>query len=248
MTNDQIATAPHPASDSNDVEKQALVMEREKLERLQNLHSKLAATLVSKQRMTAKVETMRRARLAAQTDAGAARDRWREKLRDSDGTLTRDVQKLRVAERAALSLIEEYEALEAELGKDMPRLELEAADAASELIRAHNAALRQAADQAYEQALAQATDSLALAFELHCSAANAGLSYANRSTREHLADQFFTTVGKHVRGRVSGDELDMRVSAFMNLPLLNLQDVDMELAGSPALRAKLRAKLQAEVL
>ena len=54
----------------------------------------MAETLTSKQRLTAKVETMQRARLAAQADAAAARDRWREKLRDSDGTLTRDVQSL----------------------------------------------------------------------------------------------------------------------------------------------------------
>ncbi|WP_235642911.1 MULTISPECIES: hypothetical protein [Stenotrophomonas] len=58
---------------------------------------------------------------------------------DSDGTLTRDIQKLRANERSALSLAEEYEAMEGEIAAELPRLELELAEVAKDCLSAKNA-------------------------------------------------------------------------------------------------------------
>lgn len=88
---------------------------------------------------------MQRARQAAQADADAAPERWKERLREGDGTLTREVRKLRVAERSALSLAEEYGSLQEEIEKDVPRIELEAADLAKECIGLRSAVIQEAA-------------------------------------------------------------------------------------------------------
>ena len=77
MTNDQGEAADSCVSASNELQPRKFVMDLEKVEHLRGLHSKMAETLTSKQRLTAKVETMQRARLAAHADAAAARDRWR---------------------------------------------------------------------------------------------------------------------------------------------------------------------------
>lgn len=107
--------------------------------RLNELAQQLASVVQRKRVLVGKVDTMQRAKQAAQGDAAAARQQWSAKLRDSDGTLTRDIQKLRANERSALSLAEEYEAMEGEIAAELPRLELELAEVAKDCLSAKNA-------------------------------------------------------------------------------------------------------------
>jgi len=99
---------------------------------LRDLAEELGEAAQVQRSVVGKIETMQHARQAAQADADTAREKWREKLREGDGTLTREVQKLRVAERS--SLAEEYASFKGEIAKDVPRVELEAADLASKCI------------------------------------------------------------------------------------------------------------------
>jgi len=57
------------------------------------------------------------------------------------------------AQRSALSLAEEYEAMEGEIAAELPRLELELAEAADRCLSTTNGVIREAASQAYGQLL-----------------------------------------------------------------------------------------------
>ncbi len=75
----------------------------------------LREAIARKIAMIERVKTIVRAEQAAKADAEAARQQWSAKLRDSDGALSRDIQKLRVTERSALSLMDEYQEMQQEL-------------------------------------------------------------------------------------------------------------------------------------
>lgn len=111
------------------------------------------------------------------------------KLRDSDGTLTRDIQKLRAAERSALSLAEAYQAMESEIATELPRLELELAEVADSCIKGKNEIAKEVADQAYQQLLTQAGEQIAVAFRLFMMAENGGKPNRNQSDADELANQ-----------------------------------------------------------
>ncbi|MEK0267629.1 hypothetical protein QT383_17210 [Stenotrophomonas rhizophila] len=223
----------------DDKQEQPFAVDAELRACLNSASADLAEATQQKRQLIGKVETMQRARAAAQADANAARQKWRDKLRESDGTLTREVQKMRVAERTALSLVEEYEALEAELSSDLPRLELQAAEAAANCVGAKNAAINQAARHAYEQALVHAGRHLALAFELFNRAESAKVFVNSRATADELAREFFDRLGWHARDRFGAD-MGTQISAYLDLPPFDLQDVDMALANSPTQRSMLR--------
>jgi len=182
------------------------------------LAQKLGEAVQVKRSVVGKIETMQRARQAAQADADAAREKWREKLREGDGTLTREVQKLRIAERSALSLAEEYGSFEEEIAKDLPRFELEAVDLASKCISLKSAVIQDASQELFDETLMQVTDNLALAFEVFCRAENSGLPYRQKSTVTELAGQFFWRINRHICTRLDDGAMDDQVDAYLALP------------------------------
>lgn len=214
--------------------------------RLNELAQQLASVVQRKRVLVGKVDTMQRAKQAAQGDAAAARQQWSAKLRDSDGTLTRDIQKLRANERSALSLAEEYEAMEGEIAAELPRLELELAEVAKDCLSAKNAIASEAAGQAYGQLLEQVVDSLAVAFALFSLAENAGVDNRQSASAEELASRFFVRLGNAVRSRMDDATVTEQVAERLALPPMDMSEVDMQLAGSVAARIRRRVELNAE--
>ncbi|MFK3844647.1 hypothetical protein [Stenotrophomonas sp. NPDC078853] len=240
MSENQAVTTSHAGTEQSIEPCQPVVADSERRERLRDLAEQLGEAVQVKRSMVGKIQTMQRARQAAQADAETAREKWREKLREGDGTLTREVQKLRVAERSALSLAEEYGSFEEEIAKDVPRVELEAVDLASKCISLRSAVIQDAAQQLFDQTLMQVADSLALAFKLFCKAENSGLPSRQKSTVDELAGQFFWRINRHICGRLDDVSVEDQVDAYLALPQFDLQDVDMDIVRSPARREMLR--------
>lgn len=243
MSENQTATTSHAEMEQSIEPRQPVVAESERRARLRDLAEELGEAVQAKRSVVGKIETMQRARQAAQADADAARAKWREKLREGDGTLTREVQKLRVAERSALSLAEEYASFEEEIAKDVPRVELEAVDLASKSISLRSAVIQEAAQQLYDETLMQVTDSLALAFEVFCRAENFGLPSRQKSTLDELAGQFFLRINRHICSRLNDASVDEQVDTYLALPELDLRDVDMDIVRSPARLGMLRKQV-----
>ncbi len=212
-------------------------------QQLSELAQQLASAVQRKRALMCKVDTMQRAKQAAQGDAIAARQQWSAKLRDTDGNLTRDVQKLRANERSALSLAEEYQAMEDEIAAELPQLELELAELADCYFSTAEGVTSEAASQAYEQLLAQAGDSLAVAFSLFSKAENAGVHYSQSASTGELASTFFGRLGEAVRHRLNDSAVTDQVAQQLALPPMDLNAVDMELVRSPARRSQLRAQI-----
>jgi hypothetical protein len=212
-------------------------------QRLSELAAQLANATERKRALRAKVDTMSRARQAAQGDAQAARQQWSTKLRDSDGTLTRDIQKLRANERSALSLAEEYEAMEVEISAELPRLELELAKIADQCRQGKWAIFREVAQQANEQLLAELGNRLAVTFELFSLAENAGKDPRQALDNEVLSGLFFSRLQAGVQR--SRPHVADQVAKLLALPGMDMSEVDMQLVGSLAARSKLQAQINA---
>ncbi|WP_223496741.1 hypothetical protein [Stenotrophomonas indicatrix] len=217
----------------------------ERRQRLNELAQHLASAVQRKRALVAKVDTMQRAKQAAQGDAAVARQQWSAKLRDADGHLTRDVQKLRANESSALSLAEEYGAMEDEIAAELPKLELELTEVADRYLSTAEGVTSEAASQAYEQLLAQAGDSLAVAFSLFSRAENGGMHYRQSASTGELASTFFGRLGEAVRHRLNDAAVIDQVAQQLALPPMDLSAVDMELVRSPARRSQLRAQISA---
>lgn len=217
----------------------------ESRQRLNELAQQLASAVQRKRALVAKVDTMQRAKLAAQGDAAATRQQWSAKLRDADGHLTRDVQKLRANESSALSLAKEYGAMEDEIAAELPRLELELAEVADRCLSTADGVTSETASQAYEQLLAQAGNSLALAFALFAKAENGAVHYRQSASTDELASTFFSRLGQAVRLRLNDSAVSDQVAQQLALPPMDMSAVDMELVRSPARRSQLRAQISA---
>jgi len=243
MSENQTATNSHAEPEQSIEPRQPVVLDSERRARLRDLTEELGEAVQVKRSVLGKIETMQRARQAAQADADAAREKWRERLREGDGTLTREVQKLRVAERSALSLAEEYGSFEEDIAKDVPRIELEAADLASSCIILRSAVIEEAAQQLYDTTLMQVTDSLLLAFEVFCRAENSGLPSRQKATVDELAGQFFWRINRHICRHLDETTVGDQADAFLALPQLDLRDVDMDIVSSPARRGMLKKQV-----
>ena len=204
---------------------------------------RLADASQRKQALAGKISKMKRAQQAAQADAAEAKAKWAAKLRESDGELTRDIQKLRANERAAFSLVEEYEVMASEIAAELPRLELELAEVANQCFSVRDAVAREAADQAYEQLLAQAGDSLAAAFALFAEAENVGV-YPTEASTAQVVSRFFARLGAEVSRRLDSAAVAERVEQQLALPALELDAVNMQLAKSPSRMSALRHKVE----
>ncbi|MCF3486360.1 hypothetical protein [Stenotrophomonas maltophilia] len=238
------ATTSEPAIQFSEGSEAAPVSENRQL--LNELGQQLASAVQRKRALIGKVDQMQRAKLAAQSDAAAARQQWSAKLRDADGNLTRDVQKLRASERSALSLAEEYEAMEGEIADELRRLELELAEVADRCLSTANGVIREAASQAYEQLLTNVGESLAVAFELFSKAENGGVNHRQAANADELASKFFGRLGNAVRHRLDDATVAEQVAKRLALPPMDMGEVNMQLAGSIAARIRRRAELNAE--
>ena len=236
-------TTSEPAIQSTEGSEAASVSENR--QQLNELAQQLASVVQRKRALVGKVDTMQRAKQAAQGDAAAARQQWSAKLRESDGTLTRDIQKLRANERSALSLAEEYEAMEGEIAAELPRLELELAKTAHSCINVRHGVIEEVAEQVYTQLLEQIGDHLAVAFKLFSLAENAGVAPLQAKGTDELASTFFHRLGGEARCRLESDTVIDQVKQWLALPLMDLSAVDMELVRSPARRSQLSAQISA---
>lgn len=214
----------------------------EERQRLNELAQQLASLAERKRALVGKVDTMQRAKQAARGDAAAARQQWSAKLRESDGTLTREIQKLRATERSALSLSEEYEAMQCEISAELPHIEIELATVASRCINAKAYIAKEVAGKFYQQVLAGAGESLAVAFALFSLAENADLEVRMEADRDELESKFFTRLGHDLRQHLRGEAVGASVRAWLALPVMDMQDVDTNLMRSPATRLKLQAQ------
>ncbi|PPU38323.1 hypothetical protein XaplCFBP3123_19245 [Xanthomonas arboricola pv. populi] len=188
--------------------------------------------------MTDRAATMARAGEAAQAEADAARSQWRELLRETSGLLTRDIHKLRAAERSALTLVEEYAAMQQEIQGQLSGMELEVAELADEGVNLRDRVLNAAASEAFDAVIDKAGDAIATAYVLHRRATLEPLQVRMRPSDEQVLGEFLHRLGKKMQERtgVVAGAVDKIVSA----PELELVGVDMILAGSPARRALLR--------
>lgn len=128
--------------------------------------------------------------------------------------------------------------MEGEIAAELPRLELELAEVAGHCLNARSSVTREVADQAYEQLLLQAGDSLAFAFALFSRAVDS-------VDADALASWFFGRLGNAVRHRLDDAAVTDQVTQVLALPSMDLSVVDMELVSSPIRRSQLRAQLSA---
>lgn len=237
---DTISSPPEPADACDSV---AQISEQRL--RLSELATQLAGATERKRALRGKVDTMCRARQAAQGDAQTARQQWSAKLRDSDGTLTRDIQKLRANERSALSLAEEYEAMEAEIAAEQPRLDLELALIAKDCIDIKGYVAAEAARSEYERLVEQVGTSLAVAFELFSRAERVKMPSYTDVDADTLASRFFARLRTDAIRLVDDVMVAEQVRQRLALPQMDMSDVDMQLVKSVARRQMLQKKLDA---
>ncbi|AOL18282.1 hypothetical protein MOU_05139 [Xanthomonas citri pv. malvacearum str. GSPB1386] len=199
----------------------------------QALHEALAR----KKALTERAATMTRARDAAQAEANAARQQWSELLREADGTLTRDIQKLRAAETSALTLVEEYAAMRQEIGVQITAMEVTVAELAEVAIGKRSAVIELASREAFDAMVENVGGEVARAFVLYKHAAAVSLGGTMASDTEVRA-AFLEQLGRQVNKRIAataGNELQL-----IDVYKLELTGVDMSLVTSPLRRMQLQ--------
>ncbi|MBB5734423.1 hypothetical protein QSH39_021345 [Xanthomonas arboricola pv. corylina] len=196
----------------------------------QALHEALAR----KKALTERAATMTRAREAAQAEADAARQQWSGLLREADGTLTREIQKLRAAETSALTLVEEYAAMRQEIGMQITAMGVTVAELAEVAIAKRNAAIEVASHDAFAEMVMEVGDVVARALMLYRNAAHVTPGSAMASESEVTA-AFLEQLGRQVEKRLI--ILAETADQVTGIQQLDLTEVDMELMGSPIQRA-----------
>ncbi|MCC8620940.1 hypothetical protein [Xanthomonas vesicatoria] len=195
----------------------------------------LSEALGRKKAMTERAARMTRASEAAQAQANAVCAQWRELLRQADGEITREIQKLRASERSSLTLMEEYAAMHKEIQGHMTSIELEVAELAEKSIRERNKVLELASREAFDALMAQACDAMATAYVLHRRAALSPLLAQFRPSDEQVLAGFLHQLGQQINMRSSA--VNDAVVEVIGVRGLELDGVDMTLAASPARRA-----------
>lgn len=203
----------------------------------------LREAVARKAAMVGRVETMARAEQAAQAEAAAARQQWSEKLRGSDGVMTREIQKLRVAERSALSLVEEYHVLQKELAPTLAGLELEVARLADNCFKSRSEVVLVVAEDAYAALMTKVGNLMATAAELQRIAEVLTVDRNSRGSDDEIRAAFLAKVGRDLKTRdVSTDS----VNEAIGISTLDLDGVDMQLVNSPVRRSILQRQAKAE--
>ncbi|CAD7726452.1 hypothetical protein LMG31884_39640 [Xanthomonas hydrangeae] len=197
----------------------------------------LSEALARKKVMADRATTMSRAGDAAQVEADTVQQLWRGLLRDADGTLTREVQKLRAAERSALTLVEEYAAMHQEIRAQMDGMELEVAELAARGIGLRDEVLEVASREAFDTLMAKAGDTMAVAYELHRCAVSSSTMVRMQPSDEQLLADFLHRIGQQINARC--DAVGELVGEAIGAQKLELDGVDMALARSPLRRSML---------
>lgn len=194
-----------------------------------------------------KVQTMEKARKAAQADADEARAQWRGLLREGNGTLCKEGQRLRAAERSAYTLQEEYEQIINEMQPVLLARNLELAQVAKECIAFNAAAAKEAAEVAMAEIVAAHGPAIRRAMELRKRALYAGERGKPVNQREWggLSDKSEKDAGSHFMWLLEKELLKLDPAHHESDEItLDLSDVDMELAMSTAKMAQARAHIE----
>ncbi|WP_253254414.1 hypothetical protein [Xanthomonas arboricola] len=239
MNSNQV-TSGDPATDADEALPSPGRLEQARI-KFENASQSLRDALSRKSAMKERAATMVRARDAAEAEATAARQQWSALLRDADGVLTRDVQKLRAAERSALTLVEEYVAMQQEIQSLLAAAEIEVAELAEKSIDLHDAVVRLASGEAFSLMMAQSGSAIATAFVLFRQAENAKMPVRSHLSDDELRSMFLHQLGTKMDAymQVASDS----VRDVIGVPRLMFDGVDMELARSPARRAQLKQKI-----
>ncbi|OEY89226.1 hypothetical protein NDK37_20105 [Xanthomonas citri pv. glycines] len=200
----------------------------------------LSEALARKRALTERAATMTRAREAAQAEADAARQQWRGMLRDAEGTLTRDIQKLRAAEASALTLVEEYGVMHQEIGMQVTGMEVSVAELAEVAIGKREAVIELASREAFDAMVESVVNEVARAFMLYKRAASVTCGGRMASDSEVRA-AFLDQLGRQVDKRVK--ELAGKLAQTDDIPRPELNGVDTMLMVSSLRREKLRQEI-----
>ncbi|AZR37074.1 hypothetical protein NX08_019600 [Xanthomonas vasicola] len=192
--------------------------------------------------MHERAATMARAGEAAQAQANVACERYRQLLRQAEGELTREIQKLRASERSSLALVEEYAAMRQEIATQIVSMELEVAELAEKGIDLRNSVLDAAAREAFDAMIDKAGDAMATAYALHRRATLSPLLARIRPSDDQVFAGFLHQLGQQIKMRSSA--VNDAVAEVIGVQDLELDGVDMTLAASPARRANQRRTLQ----
>ncbi|MFA1825504.1 hypothetical protein ACD583_13080 [Xanthomonas campestris pv. campestris] len=200
----------------------------------------LHAALARKKALTERAETMARARDAAQAEADASRQLWSAMLRDADGTLTRDIQKLRAAETSAFTLVEEYGAIHDEIGMQVKAMEVSVAELAEVAIGKRSAVIELASREAFDAMVENVGDEVARAFVLYKRAASV-TSGGSMASDSQVRSAFLEQLGRYVDKRM--ETVSDKVTQAEVMRELELNGVDMSLVGRPLRRAQLQQSI-----
>ncbi len=197
-----------------------------------------------------RVQTMEKAMQAAQVEADEARAKWRGLLRDGDGTLSKEGQRLRAAERSAYTLQEEYREIIREMQPLLADRNLELAEMAGACISCRATAAAEAARAALSEIVAEHGMAIRRAMELNTKALYAGEAGAPANTREwgglsgkgedEARSQFMWLLEKELR-------MLEPAAAESDAMAIDLSDVDMQLVHSQAKRALVKRFIAGEL-
>ncbi|CEM59812.1 hypothetical protein [Xanthomonas campestris] len=202
----------------------------------QALHEALAR----KKALTERAATMTRAREAAQAEADATRQQWSGLLREADGALTRDIQKLRAAETSALTLVEEYGAIHQEIGMQVKAMEVSVAELAEVAISKRSVVIELASREAFDAMVENVGDEVARAFVLYKRAASV-TSGGSMASDSQVRSAFLEQLGRYVDKRM--ETVSDKVTQAEVMRELELNGVDMSLVGRPLRRAQLQQSI-----
>ncbi|WP_435004712.1 hypothetical protein [Xanthomonas arboricola] len=197
----------------------------------------LSEALVRKRAMREHAAKMARAGEAARAQANAVCDQYRELLRQADGELTREIQKLRASERSSLTLVEEYAAMQKEIQAQVTGMELEVAELASAAMGLRNRMLELASQETFDTLMAQAGDAMAAAYTLYRRATLSSVQLQMRPSDDQVLAGFVYKPEKQIKERVG--LVGEQVASAIGVRELKLDGVDVVLAGSPSRRAML---------
>ncbi|AKU51160.1 hypothetical protein VB145_20115 [Xanthomonas arboricola] len=200
----------------------------------------LNEALARKKALTERAATMTRARDAAQAEANSARQQWSGLLREADGTLTRDIQKLRAAETSALTLVEEYAAMSQEIGMQITAMEVTVAELAEVAIGKRSAVTELASREAFDAMVENVGDEVAHALVLYKRAATVS-SAGSMASDSEVRSAFLEQLGRYVDKRM--EAMNDKVTQAEVMGKLELNGVDMSLIGRPLRRAQLQQSI-----
>lgn len=204
----------------------------------------LGEALERKRAMSERATKMARAGEAAQAQVNAVREQYRQLLRQTDGELTREIQKLRATERSSLTLVEEYAEMQHEIQVQVKGMELEVAELASTCMELRSRVLGLASQEAFDALMAQAGDAMAAAYVLHRRATLSAMLVKMRPSDDQVLAGFVHKLERQIKERVG--LVGEQAAGATGVKELELDGVDMELAWSPARRLMLRRSQAAD--